>query len=225
MQIGQLRSVLAAFADFECNVRSECYSELKRFIEVMPPKGSQTTAVFVKRMKSRLDGGKSSAPQSLVTQLNAMKTLLASLGAKQGLREDIGRIQELFASSATANIDTLVRQLEAARDYVAPPTPPGRRRNGGGGASVKIVVDSYIKRFELSALRPAEFAVVLNELKADAALQDSKIKEIANKLRPYPPKSPLRPKTREEAFQRILEYQHRKAHSESSRRALELTPP
>jgi hypothetical protein len=208
-------------------VRSECYGELERFLDVLPPKGTETAAAFVKRLKARFDGGKIPAPQSLVRQLNAIRALLTSLGSKKSLHEDIAHIQELFASSSTANIDTLVRQLEAARDYVAPPTTPRRRGARGGatsGSSAQAVVDAYVKRLEQAALRPAEFEAVLKELKSQETLADGKVKQIANKLYPSPSKSPLRPKTREDAFRRILEYQHRKAHSESSRMALELTP-
>jgi hypothetical protein len=227
MKTGELRGVLVSFADFERNVRSECYGELERFIDVVPPKGTESTAAFVKRVKARLDGGKVSAPQSLVRQLNAIRALLTFLGAKKSLREDIAHIQELLASSTTADMDTLVMQLEAARDYVAPPATPRRRGTRGGtarGSSAKAVVDTYVKRLEQAALRPAEFEAILKELKSQTSLADDKVKQIANKLHPSPSKSPLRPKSREDAFRRILEYQHRKAHSESSRRALELTP-
>ncbi len=230
MQVRELRHTLTLFVEFAQALTEGSRGELERFASILPASGQETTAAFVKRLKANLENSPLAAPTSFTQQFDAVKKLVASLGVKKTVSDDIALINTLWTSSPSASLDGFASRLIAARDYVPPSAPrKGRQTNGSGKnkspTSAKQVTADYIEKLKQAALNPAEFEGVFRELQSNNSLKDASIKEIANKLNNYPQKTPERPKTREEAFQRILGYQHRKVGSESARKALELTPP
>ena len=225
MKVLELRHTVALFAQFANTLSDGSGGELETLVSILPASDKETTAAFVKRLKGNLENGSSAAPLSFTQQWDSLKTLLASLGVKKAVCDDFSLISTLWASSPSASLDAFANRLVAARDYI----PPAKVRNANGSSkkkpSAKQIATDYVEKLKQAALKPFEFGIVLKELQSNTSLKDSTIKEIANELNSYHGKSPERPKTREEAFQRILGYQHKKAGSEFARRALELTPP
>lgn len=224
MQVAQLKEILNTVVEFSSAVNG--HVEFSSFVTLLPSGGRETTAAFVKRIKSNLKGGSASAPSAFDRQINAVQNLFSALGVKKSVCDDLTIIRTLWSPSFFASMNGFTKELVEARDRVVqiPPRKPTSSAGAKKAPSAKKLVEEYVEKFQKNVLNPAAFELALKQLKAEAGLSDNSIKKIANQLNNFPSRSPLRPKTREDAFYRILGYQHKEAGSESARKALEFTP-
>jgi len=227
MQVAQLKEILLnTVVEFTGAVNGKGHVELSSFVALLPAGGRETTAAFVKRVKLNLEGGSANAPSAFDQQINAVQNLFRALGIKKSVGDDLTLIRTLWSPSFFASMNGFTKELVEARDRVAQ-IPPRKRTSSTGAKkapSAKKLVEEYVEKFQKNVLNPAAFELVLKQLKAEAALSDDAIRKIANQLNNFPSRSPLRPKTRQDAFYRILGYQHKEAGSEAARKALEFTP-